>query len=119
MQLLNQTLDGKCYTVRIWRDEVAPDAVDTYNWIAWTPRVKVPTGGQDENGQYLFNEVTNPLTKAQYEAQMVVQAKSLSALQVPVTDPTVVTENTQAISDQQVAVDAMADAPIEESVSNE
>lgn len=89
MQLLDQVKqeDGS-YTVRIWRDEVAPDAIDTYNWV------KLPDNATNNQ-------------KTAYEANMVDQAKALSALQIPTaTDSTVVTQDTKAIADQAAAVEA-------------
>lgn len=90
MQLLDQVKqeDGS-YIVRIWRDEVAPDAIDSYNWV------KLPDNATASQ-------------KTAYEANMVDQAKALSALQIPATiDPTVITQNTTAISDQAAAVEAL------------
>lgn len=88
MQLLDQVKqeDGS-YIVRIWRDEVAPDAIDTYNWVAYNAKM--------------------PQSKADYEASQVTEAQRLSALQIPaVADPTVVTQDTKAIADQVAAVAA-------------
>lgn len=86
MKLLDQTFDGQQYTVRIWRDEVSSDAVDTYNW----PRFS----GKDK------------AAKETYEAQQIDQALALSSLQVPpAADPVVITKDDGAIADLQAAVE--------------
>lgn len=118
MKLLDHTQNQDGYTVRIWLDEIAPDAIEEYTWGPYKAPLTIQSF--DEDGKPVLDDDGEPtiyepipweMTKKQYEDSQVEQALKLAAQKLEQINPTevVVTQDKTALKAQQDAVDALAE----------
>lgn len=117
--LLDHTLNQEGYCIRIWLDELGPDAIESYTRAPYQAPMTQQSFNEDgtpkvdENNQPVYEDIPWSMTQKQYEDEMVAQAMKLATQKLAQLNPqpVVVTENTDAIAEQQAAVDALVETP--------
>jgi site-specific DNA-adenine methylase len=95
MEILDHIKTDQGYTIRVWLSDIAPDAIDTYEWVKYDP--------------------SHGITEKQYQEQQKSQVIALSQQKLDAITPkaTVIYENTVAIDEQKALV---ADEIVTESI---
>lgn len=121
MKLLEHIKTEQGYIVRIWLDEIAPDAIEEYTWGPYKATLR--TQSFDENGKPVLDEDGEPtiyedipweITQKKYESDMVDQAMALATQTLAQLQPTetVVKQDKAALKAQQDAVDALKEPDV-------
>lgn len=115
MKLLDHTLTEQGYTVRIWLDEIAPDAIREYTWTPYqtllTRQVFTEDGTpqKNENDNPIYENIPWEMTQKQYEQEHIDQAMKLATQELAQLQPntTVVSQDKTALKAQEEAVKAL------------